>query len=82
MLREALEIWRKTLPADHVNIGATLNNLGVNLHLQGKFADAEPALREAVEMGRRGTDERQLAPRLGNLANCSTTRASRTKRSA
>src|SRR5207247_5059564 len=56
MLREALEIQRKSLGNENPRLGVALNNLGGALYRQGKLTDAAPLLREAVNLYRKKPD--------------------------
>ena len=53
LLREALEVRRRTLGDEHPGTLISINNLGLLLQDQGKYDDAEPLLREALEVKRR-----------------------------
>jgi tetratricopeptide (TPR) repeat protein len=64
LLREALEINRKALPAGHPDIATTLNNLGELLKLQNKLAEVAPLLREAAEINRTNAlNEQSVKPK-------------------
>src|SRR5207237_10703962 len=68
LCREEFALQRKLRPYDCLEVASALNNLGYLLRLQGKLADAETNLLEAVAMHRKitGNTERGLA--LINLA--------------
>jgi tetratricopeptide (TPR) repeat protein len=51
--RQALEIQRKSLGAEHPDIATSLNNLGTVLWSQGKLAESEAIQREALAMYRK-----------------------------
>ncbi|WP_439628282.1 tetratricopeptide repeat protein [Gemmata sp.] len=72
--QDALAITRRGYPkADfpdgHTNLAASLNNLGIVLHGQGKPAEAEPLYKEALEMRQRlfKGDHPQVAASLNDL---------------
>jgi len=48
LYREALEIWRRTLPANHLNIAAVLDGLGCVLLARKVLPEAESLLRESL----------------------------------
>jgi len=73
--REALEIARRAyteveFPDGHINLAASLNNLAVLLKAQGRLAEAEPLLKDALGMNKRlfKGDHPQVAASLNNLA--------------
>ncbi len=53
VLRRALEIRERALPADHPDVAETAMNLGVVRRYHGRYAEAEPLLRRALEIRRR-----------------------------
>lgn len=48
LLTEALEIRRRVLPADHEDLTASLQSMAWLRFIQGRFADAEPFVREVL----------------------------------
>jgi CHAT domain-containing protein len=50
MLSEALEVQEEALGTDHPDIAHTLNNLGINLRMQGRPAEARPCMERSVAM--------------------------------
>jgi eukaryotic-like serine/threonine-protein kinase len=69
MLKDALELRRQTLGAEHPDVAATMNNLAQVLHAKGDFAAAEPLYRDALSMRRRlyGGSSREVAASLNNI---------------
>ena len=67
LAREALALRQRLLPADHPDIGASLNLLGWILHERGQRAEAEPLLRDAV--GRRRADSARAPEALARSLN-------------
>ncbi len=72
----ALEVARQLYPKDqfpdgHANLATSLSNLGALLKAQGKLAEAEPRLRDALEMTKRvfTGDQPEVARSLDNLAS-------------
>jgi len=53
LMREALEMKRRTLGDSHPDTLSSINNLGLLLKGQGKLSEAEPLMREALEGKRR-----------------------------
>jgi eukaryotic-like serine/threonine-protein kinase len=51
-LRNALALRRAALPAGHLDIAISLNDLAVVLEAQNKLAEAEPLFREALAIAR------------------------------
>jgi tetratricopeptide (TPR) repeat protein len=51
--REALDIKREELGDDHEGVAITLYHLAVLLNRTGRYADAEPLCREALEIRQR-----------------------------
>ncbi len=70
MHREALAAKRR-LGAPPSSIALSLNNVGLTLSERGRFADAEPLLREAIDIWRQhdGTAADVVAAGLNNLAD-------------
>ena len=70
LLREALDINRKALPAGHPDIANSLNSLAELLQPQNKLAEAEPLFREALEIWRKAlpAGHPDIAASLNNLA--------------
>ncbi len=68
--REALRIWREALGDGDRHTLSAINNLGVHLHAMGKFAEAEPLLRDAVAGYRRllGDDHDETLSSIASLA--------------
>ncbi|GMU84447.1 MAG: hypothetical protein AMXMBFR47_43160 [Planctomycetota bacterium] len=69
--REALEIQRKAFKEPHPDLAVTLDNLGYALLTAGSAEEAEPLIREAVEMFdtiHHGADHFDSAVALSNLA--------------
>ncbi len=52
-LRRALELRRRSLPADHADMADSLNYLGSVLNLAGRYAEAEPLFSQAMEIFRK-----------------------------
>jgi serine/threonine-protein kinase len=69
MHREALGVRRRAGVAPAL-VASSLNNLGITLSDRGRYTDAEPLLREAVDIWRAGGSdtEEDLATGLNNLA--------------
>ena len=61
---------RRVLGNDHPYTIASVNNMGLLLQDQGKFAEAEPLLREALEASRRalGNDHPDTIISVNNMA--------------
>src|SRR5262249_54152986 len=76
-LGKALEVARRLYPRTEFpdgdpDLAASLNNLASVLQARGKFAEAEPLFRDALDMKRRHyrrQDDPDLALSLNNLAN-------------
>ena len=68
-LRVALEIDRKTLPADHPDIASSIERLALVLEDHGDFAEAEPLLRDALRIRRKvlPAGHPEIAVSLSNL---------------
>ena len=68
-LTEALEIYRKTLPANHPDIATTLNNIGGVYHKQGKYNEALDHYWKAIEIKRKALslDHPRLVATLDNF---------------
>src|ERR1039457_2544707 len=70
LLREALEIRQRTLPADDPHIAALLNDLGASLQYQSRFNEAELLYKRALEIFSRSDAFRaERSSTLGNLAS-------------
>ncbi|MGH7179574.1 MAG: tetratricopeptide repeat protein, partial [Tepidisphaeraceae bacterium] len=71
ILREALDIYRNTLPDGHWIMATGLNNLAGLLYSQGKLAEAEPLFREALKIDRESLPRGHpnIASDLNNLAS-------------
>jgi tetratricopeptide (TPR) repeat protein len=69
--RAALEVWRQTRPAGHVDIASCLSNLAALLETQGRRAEAEPMLRESLEIWRKAlpAGHPHIATSLSNLGD-------------
>jgi tetratricopeptide (TPR) repeat protein len=52
LYREALRIYRQTLPTKHPKLAETLNNLALLLERQNRFQEAEPLYGEALKIYR------------------------------
>jgi len=50
VLRKLLDVYKKQLGTEHVNVALTLNNLAVNFRMQKKYEEAETALKEAIQI--------------------------------
>ena len=51
--RDALEMHRRLFKGDHPDVAVSLSNLAGVFQAQGKLAEAEPLLRDALAMSRR-----------------------------
>ncbi len=69
-LRSALDMRRRLLGDEHVDVAASLNNVAIVLHAKGEFAAAEPLYREALVQRRKllGHEHTDVATSLNNLA--------------
>lgn len=69
LLRESLESSRQVLAADHVDVGAGWNIVGLSLLEKGDYAGAEPMLRQALAIRRKNFGKRHpsVAINLHNL---------------
>ncbi len=69
-LRRALDMRRRLLGDEHVDVAASLNNVAIVLHAKGEFAAAEPLYREALVQRRKllGHEHTDVATSLNNLA--------------
>jgi serine/threonine protein kinase/Tfp pilus assembly protein PilF len=69
MLKDALELRRKTLGAEHVDVASTMNNLALVFHAKGDFGSAEQLYRDALVMRRKLFGERssETATSLNNF---------------
>ncbi|MFH1502735.1 MAG: CHAT domain-containing tetratricopeptide repeat protein [Candidatus Eisenbacteria bacterium] len=70
--QQQLEIRRRLLGSKHPDITISLNELAVDLYIQGDYAGAELLLREALVMRKEllGTEHPDVAESLNNLATC------------
>ncbi len=71
-LQEALEIQEFALPPGHPALANTLNSLGVQYTLEGRYAEAEDVLRRALELLRMagvGEDHPDTSKLKSNLAH-------------
>jgi len=70
-LEEALALRQRSLPRVHTDIAETFNNLGLVRHAQGRYAEAERLLRQAVaiweQLGARESGDDLVALGLTNL---------------
>jgi len=57
MYRRALEIYEKSLGADHPYVAQSLNNLALLYKSQGKYDQAEPMYRRALEIFKKALGE-------------------------
>ena len=48
--RRALEIWEKSLGADHPDVAQSLNNLALLLQATNRLPEAEPLIRRALKI--------------------------------
>ena len=71
LLREAVEVKRRTIGGDHRNTLASIGELASILMNQGKLAEAEPLFREALDGSRRtlGDAHPDTLTSIGNLAS-------------
>jgi serine/threonine protein kinase/tetratricopeptide (TPR) repeat protein len=69
--RAALAIRQKLFGDEHLDVASSLNNLGVAIDYEKKFADAEAPLRKALALRRKylSNDHPDLATSLHNLAH-------------
>jgi len=69
-VQRQLEIRRRYLGDEHPDVAVSLNDLAVDLYIQGDNAGAEPLCREALAMHRRlfGDEHPLVAGSLSNLA--------------
>jgi serine/threonine-protein kinase len=69
MLKDALELRKQTLGAEHADVAATMNNLALVLHAKGDFPAAEKLYRDALEMRRKlfGEKSREVGASLNNI---------------
>ena len=65
-----MTIRQKTLGENHPAVAATLNNLAVLYGKRGKYKDAEPLCKRALEIREKtlGSDHPDVAKQLNNLA--------------
>ncbi|MBW4495082.1 MAG: tetratricopeptide repeat protein [Oscillatoria princeps RMCB-10] len=68
---QALELTRRLLGEEHLNVAFTLNSVAELYHTQGRYAEAEPLYRQALEVWRRrhGEEHPDVATALNNLGN-------------
>jgi tetratricopeptide (TPR) repeat protein len=68
--KNCLEVVRKRLGEEHLDVSTSLNNLAGIYRSQGKYEEAEPLLRSALEMCKRllGEEHPDVATSLNNLA--------------
>jgi serine/threonine protein kinase len=71
LLREALDLRRRTLGRDNLDVAETVNAIGAALAMKGDLAAAEPPFREALAIRRRRlpADDPAIMRSLANLAN-------------
>lgn len=69
LLKDALELRRQALGAEHSEVATTMNNLALVLHAKGDFGAAEPIYSDALAMRRRlfGENHREVAASLNNF---------------
>jgi len=74
MFRIILEAQRKSPSTDPVHLASTLSNLGVVLIKQEKYQDAEPHLREAIQVFKdtQGAEAFKVGVAMMNLGRCLT----------
>ena len=67
---QALKLLQEVRGAEHPDVAAILNNLGVLHRLHGQFAEAEPLLRRALAIKEKafGPEHQEVALGLHNLA--------------
>jgi hypothetical protein len=72
LFREVLAAYRKTLPADHLDIADTLADFGLELTDNGRSAEAEPLLREclAIRKNKLPPGHWKIAAAQGLLGGC------------
>ncbi len=71
LLKEALEIHRKTLGEENPDVATVLNNLGLLYSSQRRYDEAEPLYEEALEIHRKtlGDENPYVATGRGNLGS-------------
>jgi tetratricopeptide (TPR) repeat protein len=69
-LSRSLEIWKRQLGEDHLNVAQSLNNLAGLYESQGRYGEAEPMYVRSLEIRERqlGEDHLDVAQSLNNLA--------------
>ena len=69
--RRVLDARRRSLGADHPDVGTSLNNLAVVSYLAGEFADSERSLLEALAIWRQalGNEHPEVATAIYNLGD-------------
>jgi tetratricopeptide (TPR) repeat protein len=69
-LSRSLEIWKRQLGEDHLNVAISLNNLAGLYESQGRYGEAEPMYVRALEIRERqlGENHPDVAQSLNNLA--------------
>jgi tetratricopeptide (TPR) repeat protein len=68
---EALRVAESTFPADHPNVGISLNNLGVIYQQQKRYPEAESMLKRGLAIKEKlyGAEDPRLITPVNNLAN-------------
>jgi tetratricopeptide (TPR) repeat protein len=71
MMRDSLEMYRRTVGPEHPSIARGMGNYAMWLMQAGDYASAEPLLRDALEMRRRllGNEHTDVAGTLTLLAS-------------
>ncbi|MBW4685084.1 MAG: tetratricopeptide repeat protein [Komarekiella atlantica HA4396-MV6] len=67
---QCLEVTKKRLGEEHLNVAQSLNNLAELYRLQGRYSEAEPLYLQALELRQRllGKEHPDIAESLNNLA--------------
>ncbi|MBD2540372.1 tetratricopeptide repeat protein [Coleofasciculus sp. FACHB-SPT36] len=67
---QAIDIDKKSLPADHPGIATDLNNLAGLYESQGRYSEAEPLYLQALDIDKKSlpADHPEIATHLNNLA--------------
>jgi serine/threonine-protein kinase len=70
--RDALAMYRRLIPENHILVGKVLTSLGALLSIDGRAAEAEPLLREALSIrkDKLGPSARATAVTLRELGAC------------
>ena len=70
LLKEALEILKRSLGTNHPYVASTMSRLALLYHYQGKYSDAEPLYKEALEIQKHslGTNHPSVSNTMSNLA--------------